>query len=84
MSFKTLRPNQRLWDDIEGEIRQRYGLGMSLRWIKACLDTRLGTSVGLRTLNQRVRGIARLVSDWRGQVVDDVPPVVNVDGIWVW
>lgn len=82
MSFKTLRPNQRLWDDIESEIRERYGLGMSLRWIKACLDARLGSSVGLRTLNQRVREMARLVTHWRGQEVDDVPPVVNLDGIW--
>ena len=54
ISFKTLRPRQRIWDDLEGEIRERYGWGMSLRWIKACLDARLKSSVGLRTLKERV------------------------------
>ena len=52
--FKTLRSRQRVWDDLEGEIRERYGWGMSLRWIKECVDARLSSSVSLRT--QSVRG----------------------------
>lgn len=81
--FQTLRPRQRIWDDLEGEIRERFGWGMSLRWIKECLDARLGSSVGLRTLNRRVRQMAQLVRPWQQQPVDAVPPVVRVDGIWV-
>ena len=81
--FQTLRPRQRIWDDLAGEIRERYGWGMSLRWIKECLDARLGSSVGLRTLNERVRQIAQLVPPWRQEVLAEVPPVVRVDGIWV-
>jgi len=56
---------------------------MSLRWIKECLDARLGSSVGLRTLNHRVRQMAQLVPGWREELVDAVPPVVRVDGIWL-
>lgn len=81
--FQTLRSRQRIWDDLEGEIRERYGWGMSLRWIKECLDARLGSSVGLRTLNERVRQIAQLVPGWQREVLEEVPPVVRVDGIWV-
>lgn len=81
--FRTLRSGQRIWDDLEEEIRAYYGWGMSLRWIKECLDARLGSSVGLRTLNHRVRQMAQLVPGWREEMVDAVPPVVRVDGIWL-
>ena len=47
------------------------------------MDARLGSSVGLRTLNRCVRQLARLVHPWQQQPVDAVPPVVRVDGIWV-
>lgn len=81
--FQTLRSRQRIWDDLEGEIRERYGWGMSLRWIKACVDARLNSSVGLRTLNERVREMAQLVVPWQQRYLEDVPPVVRVDGIWL-
>jgi transposase-like protein len=83
MPYKTLRLRQRIWDDLEGEIRERSGCGMSLRWIKEWVDARLGSSVGLRTLNRCVREMAELVHPWQEQRVDAVPPVVRVDGIWV-
>lgn len=81
--FQGLRPRQRIWDDLEEEIRERYGWGMSLRWIKACVDKRLRSSVGLRTLNERVHQIAQLVLPWQERPLEDVPPVVRVDGIWL-
>ena len=81
--FQTLRSRQRIWDDLEGEIRERCGWGMSLRWIKEWLDARLSSSVGPRTLNERVRQIAQLVPGWQHEVLEEVPPVVRVDGIWV-
>jgi hypothetical protein len=81
--LQTLRPEQRLWDDLEEEIRERYGWGMSLRWLKRWLDRLLDSSVGLRTLNERVRRMAWLVPRWQRQVLDDVPPVVRLDGLWI-
>jgi transposase-like protein len=51
--------------------------------VKACVDAKLESSVRLRTLNERVRELARLVPKWRQQELDAVPPVVRVDGLWV-
>jgi transposase-like protein len=56
---------------------------MSLRWIKEWVDSRLSSSVSLHTLNRCVRELARLALPWQEKPVDDVPPVVRVDGIWV-
>jgi transposase-like protein len=83
MPFQTLRRRQRIWDDLEGEIREEYGWGKSLRWLKACLDARLGGSVGLRTLNRRMHELADLVPHWQAEELEDVPPVVRVDGLWI-
>jgi len=72
-----------MWDDLEGEIRAEYGWGKSLRWLKACVDDKLGSSVGLRTLNRRMHDLAGLVPQWQTEELEDVPPVVRVDGLWV-
>jgi hypothetical protein len=37
---------------------------------KECLDARLGSSVGLLTLNERVRQIAQLVPSWQKEVLE--------------
>ena len=81
--FQTVRARQRVWYDLEEEIREEYGWGKSLRWLKECVDDKLSSSVGLRTLNQRVHELAGLVPRWRKAVLEDVPPVVRVDGLWV-
>ena len=83
MPFQTLRRRQRIWDDLEAEIREEYGWGKSLRWLKACVDAKLGGSVGLRTLNERMHELARLAPEWQKEKLKDVPPVVRVDGLWV-
>lgn len=80
--YQTMRSRQRIWDDLEEEIREQYGWGLSLRWVKACVDAKLASSVSLRTLNKRMRQLAKLVPAWRAQVLEDVPPVVRVDGLW--
>ena len=83
MPFQTIRRRQRMWDDLEGEIREEYGWGKSLRWLKKCVDRKLGGSVGLRTLNQRMHELAELAPRWQAEELADVPPVVRVDGLWV-
>jgi predicted metal-dependent HD superfamily phosphohydrolase len=50
MPYQIIRARQRIWDDLEWEIRAEYGWGMSLRWIKAKEDAKLKGSLGLRTL----------------------------------
>jgi hypothetical protein len=59
------------------------GLGQSLRAISQQWSAKLGGSVGLRTLNERIHQIEPLVHQMREQPIVNVPTVVQLDGIWV-
>ena len=83
VSYRTLKPRQRIWKDIEAEFRSAYGYGMSLRRIKAQRDEVLGRSLGLRTINARVHEAASCLPLWQETKVGEPPPVVRMDGIWV-
>jgi transposase-like protein len=83
VSFQTVRRGQRVWHDLEEEIRERSGRGLTLRQTKEQMDRELESSVGLRTLNERIHQMAKLVPQWRKHILEEVPPVVRVDGIWL-
>jgi putative transposase len=83
VAFQTIRRGQRIWDDLEEATRERSGWGMTLRESKAQIDAQLQSSVGLRTLNERIHQMGKLVPKWREQVLEEIPPVVRVDGIWI-
>ena len=83
LKYQTLRSGQRIWDDLELEIQAEYGRGLSYRQIKVELDGRLHSSVGLRTLNQRVLTLGSAESYFPRLETGEVPPVVRVDGIWI-
>lgn len=83
VSYKTLKPRQRIWKDLEAEFRSGYGYGMSLRRIKAQRDELIGRSLGLRTINERVQEAVKGLPLWRETKLGDPPPVVRMDGIWV-
>lgn len=83
MSFRMLRPGQRVWDDLVVEIREEYHRGLSYRQIKLDLDERLGSSVGLRTLNQCVLQTVPEGIPGKPFEISEVPPVVRLDGIWI-
>jgi hypothetical protein len=83
LSFHTLRPRQRWWQDLEVEVRLDYGYGLSYRQLKAKLDERLGHSVGLRSLNQRVLGAVETSPPGPVFEAGEGPPVVRLDGIWI-
>lgn len=83
LSFQTLRRGQRIWHDLEWEVIVEYERGLSYRQIKASWDQRLGSSVGLRTLNQRLLALDRDGLPSKPWVKGEVPPVVRLDGIWI-
>lgn len=83
IGFQTLQPYQRMWDDLEGQIRERCGQGLSLRQTKAELDGLLASSVGLRKLNEVVQAMAYLAPDQQGAERTHSPPVVRLDGLWI-
>jgi transposase-like protein len=72
-----VRPYQRISDLVDEQIRRWYRLGMSLRQMQQELST---TSIGplaLRTLLQRIQQSVPTLQ------VEGVPPIVQVDAIWV-
>jgi transposase-like protein len=83
IDFQILRPFQRMWDDLEGQIRERCGQGLSLRQTKAELDGLLVSSVGLRKLNEVIHALAHLAPGQQEAERTDIPPVVRLDGLWI-
>lgn len=83
VSYKTLKPRQRIWKDIEAEFRSAYGYGLSLRRIKAQQDEAIGRSLGLRSINERIHEVAKCLPLWQASRLGDPPPVVRLDGIWM-
>lgn len=83
LKFQTLRPRQRLWDDLRWEIQAEYRRGLSYRQIKVDLDQRLASSLSLRTLNQPVLELGGEASQFAVLLPGRIPPVVRVDGIWI-
>jgi putative transposase len=81
--FSILEKYQRFWLDLDQDVLFSSGLGQSLRAISQEWSAKLGGSVGLRTLNERINQIEPLVHQMREQPIVNVPAVVQLDGIWV-
>ncbi len=81
--YRTIRPRQRIWDDLDIDIRAEYGHGMSYRQIKVELDQCLQSSVALSTLNRRVLQSGNGQGSCMSWEKGEAPPIVRVDGIWI-
>jgi mutator family transposase len=58
-------------------------LGSRLREISERWSAILGCNVGLRTVNERINQVELLVKKYHEQPIDDVPDVIQLDGIWL-
>jgi transposase-like protein len=75
-----LRPYQRICDDVDAQIQRWGALTLSLREMRRELEhLHIGT-LSLRTLNQRLHNLVYLDP---GRDAEDVPPILQVDAIWV-
>jgi len=83
MPWRTVRKGQRIWADLAWEMQAEYSWGLSLRWIKAKADSKLGGSLGLRTINERVHQAGAGREAYLQRPLSSFPPVVEVDGIWI-
>lgn len=83
MKWFLLKERQRIWDDLEVDIRAEYGWGLSLRQIKMRYDELLEGSLGLRTLNKRIIAMKQGAVVWQERSLPGYAPVVRVDGLWV-
>lgn len=83
LHLEGLRPRQRLGDDIQALVGHWTELAYSLRQMKREVDEALKTSVGLRSLNERFHAVACRVPGWRSRWLQEVPPVVMLDAVWL-
>jgi transposase-like protein len=82
VNWQLLKDRQRIWDDVEVDIRAEYGWGLSLRQIKMRYDGLLGGSLGLRTLNERILAMKPGAVAWPERTMPGKAPVIQVDGLW--
>jgi transposase-like protein len=76
----VLRPYQRIWDDVDAQIQRWGALALSLRQMRRELEHLHIGPLALRTLNQRLHQLVHLDPD---RDAEDVPPILQVDAIWV-
>ncbi len=75
-----LCPYQRLWDDVDIQIQRWGALAISLRQMRRELEQMRIGPLALRTLNNRLHQLQNLDPN---REVEDVPPILQVDAIWV-
>lgn len=82
-TFAILDKYQRFWMDVDQRLLFGSGLCQSLRHLSQEWSATLESSVGLRTINERINQIEPLLEQARSAKVTDVPAVVQFDGIWL-
>src|SRR5258708_39049397 len=81
--FTILEKFERFWLDVDQDVLFGSGLCQSLRDLSERWSAILGSSVGLRTLNERINQIEPLLQQAHREPITEVPTVVQFDGIWV-
>jgi transposase-like protein len=75
-----IQPYQRIGDDVDVQIQRLGGLAVSLRQIRELFGNLYIGPLALRTLNKRLHLLVNLDPN---REAEDVPPVLQVDAIWV-
>jgi putative transposase len=78
-----LEKYRRVWLDLDQQVLFGTGLCQSLRQLSQQWSAILGRSVGLRTINERIKQLEPLLRQARSEPIVDVPAVVRFDGIWL-
>jgi transposase-like protein len=81
--FTVLEKYERFWLDLDQDVVLGSGLCESLRHLSERWSEAVGSSIGLRTLNERINQIAPLLSPAHHTRITQVPAVIQFDGIWV-
>jgi len=75
-----IQPYQRIGDDVDAQIQRLGGMAVSLRQMRMEFEHLHIGPLALRTLNTRLHELANLDPN---REAEDVPPVVQVDAIWI-
>jgi len=78
-----LEKYQRFWLDLDQQVLFGSGLCQSLRHLSQAWSARLRSSVGLRTINERLNQIEPLLGQAHSEPITDVAARVQFDGIWL-
>jgi putative transposase len=81
--FTILEKYERFWLDLDQDVVLGSGLCESLRHLGERWGEAVGSSIGLRTLNERVNQLAPLLSQAHQGRITQVPTVIQFDGIWL-
>ena len=81
--FAILEKYRRFWLDAEHRAIFGSGLCRSLRHLSQEWGAMLGSSVGLRTINERINQLEAKLAQVHREPIQDVPAVVQFDGIWL-
>ena len=81
--FAILEKYQRFWLDAQHRAIFGSGLSRSLRQLSQEWAATLGTSVGLRTINERINQLEAKLAQVHHEPITQVPAVVQFDGIWL-
>ena len=76
----VIRPYQRIGDDVDDQIQRLGSMAVSLRQMREWFGQLHIGPLALRTLNERLHLLQDLDPN---REVEGVPPVVEVDAIWV-
>jgi hypothetical protein len=82
-TYTILEKYRRFWLDLAQQMLIGLGLCQSLRQLSQQWSARLRSSVGLRTINERINQLEPLLQQARSEPITDVPAVVQFDGIWL-
>ena len=81
--FTVLEKYERFWLDLDQDVVLGSGLCESLRHLSERWSEAVGSSIGLRTLNERINQIAPLLAQAHQTPITHGPAVIQFDGIWV-
>jgi hypothetical protein len=81
--FALLQKYQRFWLDAPHRAIFGSGWSRSLRQLSQEWAATLGTSVGLRTINERINQLEARLAQVHHEPIQEVPAVVQFDGIWL-
>jgi hypothetical protein len=81
--YAILEKYKKYWMDLAQDALWSSGCSQSLRDICDRWSATVGHSVGLRTVNERINHLEPLVHQFHTQPFEQVPQVIQLDGIWV-
>lgn len=81
--FTILEKYERFWLDLDQDVVLGSGLCESLRHLAERWGEAVGSSIGLRTLNERINQLAPSLAQAHHTHITEVPAVIQFDGIWL-